>query len=55
MQMMLDMQSEEEQRTVCLEVDKPEDIRQLIKSIPDGTVISIDMEEVIFDYGQSSE
>jgi hypothetical protein len=49
MQMMLEMKSESEERRVNLEVESIEDIRPLVNVLPDGVLISIDMEEVMAD------
>jgi hypothetical protein len=49
MQMMLEMTSESEERCVNLEVESIEDIRPLVNVLPDGVLISIDMEEVMTD------
>ena len=54
MQMMLEMKSEKEERQVSLEISDPSDIRPLINSLPDGVVISLDMEEVL-SHGQKTE
>ena len=47
MQMMLEMKSGTEERSVNLEVESIEDIRPLVNVLPDGVLISIDMEEVM--------
>ena len=47
MQMMLEMKSGTEERRVNLEVESIEDIRPLVNVLPDGVLISIDMEEVM--------
>lgn len=31
------------------------ELKQLVNAIPDGVVLSVDMEEVIFDYGQDTK
>ena len=49
MQMMLEMKSGTEERRVNLEVENIEDIRPLVNVLPDGVLISIDMEEVMTD------
>ena len=49
MQMMIEMKSESEERRVNLEVENIEDIRPLVNVLPDGVLISIDMEEVMTD------
>ena len=49
MQMMLEMKYENEERCVNLEVENIEDIRPLVNVLPDGVLISIDMEEVMAD------
>ena len=49
MQMMLEMKSGTEERSVNLEVESIEDIRPLVNVLPDGVIISIDMEEVMTD------
>ena len=49
MQMMLEMKYESEERSVNLEVESIEDIRPLVNVLPDGVLISIDMEEVMAD------
>ena len=54
MQMMLEMKSESEERRVDLEVESFEDIRPLIDALPDGVVISLNMEEVMAD-GQKAK
>ena len=54
MQMMLEMKSESEERCVNLEVESIEDIRPLVNVLPDGVLISIDMEEVMTD-GQETK
>ena len=54
MQMMLEMKSGTEERRVNLEVESIEDIRPLVNVLPDGVLISIDMEEVMAD-GQKTE
>jgi hypothetical protein len=54
MQMMFDMKSEGEERRVDLEVESIEDIRPLVDALPEGVVISLDMEEVL-GYGQKTE
>ena len=47
MQMMLEMKSGTEERRVNLEIESIEDIRPLVNVLPDGVLISIDMEEVM--------
>ena len=54
MQMMLEMKSGTEERRVNLEVESIEDIRPLVNALPDGVLISIDMEEVMAD-GQETK
>ena len=54
MQMMLEMKSEKEERLVSLEIRDPKDLRPVINALPDGVVISLDMEEVL-GYGQKTE
>ena len=49
MQMLLEMKSGTEERSVNLEVESIEDIRPLVNVLPDGVLISIDMEEVMTD------
>ena len=49
MQMMLEMKSGTEERRVNLEVESIEDIRPLVNALPDGVLISVDMEEVMAD------
>lgn len=49
MQMMLEMKSGSDERCVNLEVESIEDIRPLVNALPDGVLISIDMEEVMAD------
>ena len=54
MQMMLEMKSEKEERTISLEINDPKDLRPVINALPDGVVISVDMEEVL-GYGQKTK
>ena len=49
MQMMLEMKSGAEERRVNLEVESIEDIRPLVNALPDGVLISVDVEEVMAD------
>lgn len=53
MQMMLGMKSEKEESQVSLEISDPKELRPVINALPDGIVISLDMEEVL-DYGQET-
>ena len=54
MQMMLEMKSEKEERVVLLEISDPKDLRPVINALPDGVVISLDLEEVMTD-GQKTK
>lgn len=52
--MMLEMKSEKEERVVSLEIGDPKDLRPVINALPDGVVISLDLEEVMTD-GQKTK
>ena len=52
--MMLEMKTKKEERLVSLEISDPKDLRPIINALPDGVVLSLDMEEVL-GYGQKTE
>lgn len=58
MQMMIDNPEKEEavkEEIPNIVVSDAGELKQLVNAIPDGVVLSVDMEEVIFDYGQDTK
>ena len=58
MQMMIDNPEKEEtvkEEIPSIIVSDASELKQLVNAIPDGVVLSVDMEEVIFDYGQDTK
>lgn len=58
MQMMIDNPEKEKavkEEIPSIVVSDAGELKQLVNAIPDGVVLSVDMEEVIFDYGQDTK
>lgn len=58
MQMMIDNSEQDkatQEENPRIIVSDPKELKQLVNAIPDGVVLSVDMEEVIFDYGQNTK
>ena len=45
--------AKEESMNIAL--SDPKELKQLVDAMPDGVVLSVDMEEVVIDYGQNTK
>ena len=58
MQMMIDNPEKDKavtEEVPSIVVSDSDEFKQLVNAIPDGVVLSVDMEEVVFDYGQKTK
>ena len=58
MQMMIDNPEKDnlaQEENPSIALSDPKDLKQLVDTIPDGVVLSVNMEEVVIDYGKNTK